>query len=81
MRLNASGERLRERNWILAATYAFGIHTLHAGYGRTQEGGNHKVSLGYVHPLSKRTKLYADIYREKAVDHKTGFAAGTNHTL
>lgn len=78
---NASGERLRERNWILAATYALGIDTLRVGYGRTQESGNHKISLGYVHPLSKRTNLYADLYREKTVDDKTGVAAGINHTF
>ncbi|WP_025918129.1 porin [Herminiimonas sp. CN] len=78
---NGAGDRLRERNWILAATYALGIDTLRAGYGRTEESGNHKVSFGYVHPLSKRTNLYADIYREKTLDSKNGFAAGMNHTF
>lgn len=79
--LNSAGERLRERNWILAGTYALGADTLRAGYGRTQESGNNKVSFGYVHPLSKRTNLYADIYREKTVDNNNGFAAGMNHTF
>lgn len=79
--LNAAGDRLRERNWILAGTYALGADTLRAGYGRTQESGNNKVSFGYVHPLSKRTNLYADIYREKTVDNNNGFAAGMNHTF
>lgn len=78
---NAAGERLRERNWILAATYALGPDTLRTGYGRTRESGNHKFSVGYVHPLSKRTNLYADIYREKTLDDKNGFALGMNHTF
>ncbi len=79
--LNSAGDRLRERNWILAGTYALGADTLRAGYGRTQESGNNKVSFGYVHPLSKRTNLYADIYREKTLDNNNGFAAGMNHTF
>lgn len=79
--LNGSGERLRERNWIVGGTYALGADTLRAGYGRTKESGNHKLSVGYVHPLSKRTKLYADLYREKTVDDSNGFAAGINHTF
>ncbi|MEO8407678.1 MAG: porin, partial [Oxalobacteraceae bacterium] len=58
-----------------------GPDTLRSGYGRTQESGNHKFSVGYVHPLSKRTNLYADIYREKTLDDKNGFALGMNHTF
>ena len=79
--LDGAGIRQDEKNWILAGTYALGIDTLRAGYGRTKETGNNKVSVGYVHPLSKRTNLYADLYREKTVDSKNGFAAGINHTF
>lgn len=77
--MNAFDDRLRERNWTLAGTYALGTDTLRAGYGRTQESGNNKISFGYLHPLSKNTNLYGDVYREKTVANRTGFAAGMSH--
>jgi predicted porin len=79
--LDAAGIRQSERNWTLAGTYALGGDTLRAGYGRAQETGNNKVSVGYVHPLSKRTNLYADLYREKTAVNTNGLAAGMNHTF
>ncbi len=70
-----------ERLMVLAATYALGSGTLRAGYGRNQESGNHKISLSYNHPLSKRTNLYADLYREKTTGNITGQAIGMNHAF
>lgn len=66
---------------MLAGTYALGADTIRLGYGRIKESGNHKVGLGYNHPLSKRTNVYADIYREKTTDSMNGIAFGMNHTF
>jgi predicted porin len=75
-------DREQERLAVLAATYAVGIDTVKAGYGRNLVNGNHKVSVGYNHPLSKRTNLYADLYRENtAMSDMTGYAIGMNHTF
>lgn len=72
----------QERLAVLAATYAVGIDTIKTGYGRNLVNSNNKVSVGYNHPLSKRTNLYADLYREKTVTSKiTGYAIGMNHTF
>jgi predicted porin len=73
--------RNSERLMVLAATYALGTDTIKAGYGRNQDSGNHKTSLGYSHPLSKRTALYADLYREKTTVNVTGYAVGMSHTF
>jgi len=73
--------RSKERLMLLAATYAIGTDTIKTGYGRHQDNGNHKVSLGYSHRLSKRTALYADVYREKIVANKNGYAIGMSHTF
>ena len=54
---------------------------MRAGYGRIQETGHHKVSLGYNHPLSKRTNLYADVYREQLITSRNGMALGINHSF
>jgi predicted porin len=70
-----------ERVAVLAATYAVGSDTIRAGYGRNSEGNSHKTSVGYVHPLSKRTNLYADLYQEKTTENTTGYAVGMNHTF
>jgi predicted porin len=66
---------------VVAATYAVGADTIKTGYGHNQDSGNHKISLGYNHPLSKRTNLYADLYREKTTLNTTGYAVGMNHTF
>lgn len=70
-----------ERTWLIAATYAVGLDMIRAGYGRNQNNGAHKISSGYVHNLSKRTTLYADLYREQISDKKTGVALGITHTF
>lgn len=77
----AAAGRSSERLMVLAATYAVGTDTIKAGYGRNQDSGNHKVSLGYSHPLSKRTILYGDLYREKIKTDITGYAVGMSHTF
>lgn len=70
-----------ERVAVLAATYALGSNTIRAGYGKNNESGSHKTSLGYVHALSKRTNLYADLYQERTTQDTTGYAIGMNHTF
>lgn len=77
----AAAGRSSERLMVLAATYAVGTDSIKAGYGRNQDSGNHKVSLGYSHPLSKRTILYSDLYREKTKADTTGYAVGMSHTF
>lgn len=69
-----------ERVAVLAATYALGSDSIRAGYGRNNQSDAHKTSIGYVHPLSKRTSVYADLYREKTTQNTTGYAVGMNHT-
>ncbi len=70
-----------ERLAVIAATYALGADTVRVGYGRHSENGNQKLGLGYVHPLSKRTNLYADVYHERSTRTVTGFALGASHTF
>ena len=74
---------MREHEWVgvAAATYAWRTGTLRAGYGRNSASGHHKVGLGYVHPLSVRTGLYADVFREQAAGVKHGYAIGMTHTF
>ena len=84
--LEHTPETLREtvdRNlWTtLWCCYAALPHMQRAGYGRIQETGHHKVSLGYNHPLSKRTNLYADVYREQLITSRNGMALGINHSF
>jgi predicted porin len=76
-----AGSAQKLRSMLVAATYAVGADTVRVGYGRIQESGNHKVSLGYNHPLSKRTNLYADVYRERLVASRNGVALGLNHSF
>ncbi len=70
-----------EKTWLVAATYMIGNGMLRAGYGRNQSNGQHKISSGYVHNLSKRTSLYADLYREYLANAKTGVALGITHAF
>ncbi len=57
--------------------------TIRAGYGRVnKEFKANKATIGYLHSLSKRTNLYADLYREKTqIDTYNGVALGMNHTF
>ncbi len=67
----------------IAATYLIGNNTIRAGYGRVNKEFNaNKATIGYLHALSKRTNLYADLYREKTqIDTYNGVALGMNHTF
>ncbi|WP_293775642.1 porin [uncultured Oxalicibacterium sp.] len=71
----------RERMWLLAGTYDIGRHMLRGGYGKNQDNGQQKVSTGYVHKLSKRTSLYADVYRERQDRYRNGLALGMTHSF
>lgn len=71
-----------ETNAIVAGTYQVdGPHSLRFGLGRNFHKDHHKESLGYVYTLSKRSSLYADLYREKAFSSYTGYAAGIAHSF
>ena len=76
----------QRRSALLAATYALGGATVRTGYGRLRDGGDggHKASVGYNHALSKRSNLYADLYRERGAAGAhgvNGIALGLNHTF
>lgn len=66
---------------MLAATYTQGANTLRAGAGRNKLLDSHKLSLGLVHSLSKRTSLYADLYRERVLASSKGMAVGIAHSF
>jgi predicted porin len=70
-----------ERAMVLAGAHAVGADTVRAGYGRNPTLGLHKSSVGYVHALSPRTSLYADLYRERARTALTGVALGMSHAF
>lgn len=71
----------RESVYLVAGTYAINAHMVRGGYGRNQDTNSDKLSLGYVYNLSKRTNLYADLYRERTTDNRDGAAFGMNHTF
>lgn len=71
----------RENVYMVAGTYLVGADTIKAGYGRNQASHDHKFSVGYSHPLSKRTNVYADVWREKTAKNVNGYAVGMNHTF
>lgn len=76
--LHAAG---RERAMVLAGAYAVGADTVRAGLGRNSTLDTHKASVGYMHALSPRTSLYADLYRERAPARRTGIALGMSHAF
>lgn len=87
-RVQLLGAPKKENNYTLAAAYALGADTVRAGYGRTNDVGGttlgtsqNKISVGYNHPLSKRTNVYADLYREKIATSMNGVALGMNHSF
>ena len=71
----------RQRNALIAATWNIGANTIRGGYGRNLDTDNNKVSVGVRHALSKRTNVYADVYREKTTLSTTGTAVGINHVF
>ncbi len=72
----------------IAVIYMLGTNSIRTGYGRIKELDKHKAVIGYNHALSKRTNLYADLYRETKVrasntnaNASNGIALGMNHTF
>lgn len=87
-KVQLTGAPKTENNYTLGAAYALGADTLRAGYGRTNDVGGttlgtsrHKIAVGYNHPLSKRTNVYADLYRETTATDMNGVAIGMNHSF
>lgn len=71
-----------ENLYLLAATYALtSSDTLRTGYGGNDGLKSHKVSLGYVHALSKRTSLYTDVWDEKTTTGVKGYVVGMSHSF
>jgi predicted porin len=73
-----------EASWIAAATYALGNGILRAGYGRDSDIDLSKLSVGYLHPLSRRTAVYLDAWRQRSGTPKgsfNGVALGMSHTF
>jgi predicted porin len=69
-----------ETSFVLGGTLRTGgLDMFRAAYGRNTRTSEHKLSTGYVHGLSKRTQLFADLYRERAGPVTTGFALGMQH--
>ncbi|WP_317205664.1 porin [Janthinobacterium sp.] len=66
---------------MLAGTYDLAGGTARFGYGRVDGDGAHKLSVGYMHALSKRSNLYADLYRETRAASTNGLALGLNHSF
>lgn len=70
-----------ERAMLLAGILHLGTDKLRMGYGRNPNLNSHKTSVGYVHPLSVRTNVYADLYHEHTVGQASGIAFGMNHAF
>ena len=67
-----------ERSYVLAARCALGAGAIHFGLGSTPVVA-HKQSAGYIVAVSKRTNLYADVYRETNQAAIHGAALGIAH--
>jgi predicted porin len=71
----------------IALIYKIGANSIRTGYGRIKELDKHKAVIGYNHALSKRTNVYADLYRETKIrvgvnaNAANGVALGMNHTF
>jgi predicted porin len=73
-----------EASWVAAGSYALRTGTLRAGYGRDKDIDLSKLSLGYLHPLSRRTAVYVDTWRQKSGTPGgsfNGVALGMSHTF
>lgn len=73
--------------WTIGATAKLGTGKLLAGYGEAKadegDGKIKKFSIGYEHPLSKRTFVYVDASSRKVTGNETinGFDFGINHSF
>jgi len=72
---------LAEKAAMLAATYEVGSDTVRMGYGRKADQHSSKFSLGYLHALSSRTNIYADLYRDRGHESAVGAALGISHSF
>ncbi|HRP98583.1 MAG TPA: porin [Rhodocyclaceae bacterium] len=77
-------EREDESSYVLGATYALGSGMLRAGFGRDIDLDVSRVSVGYLHSLSKRTKVYLDGWRHRtqvSASTYNGVALGVSHSF
>ena len=80
-RTSLTGTERAQTSTLVAVTHPIGADTVRFAYGRIKESRSQKLSLGYNHALSKRTNLYADLYREERITNMHGVAVGMNHTF
>jgi len=67
---------------VIAGTYSLtASDLLRTGYGKDFETKEDKLSLGILHSFSKRTAIYADVWREKLVTHANGIGVGMQHSF
>lgn len=77
-------EREDESSYVVGATYDVGPGMLRAGFGRDIDLDVSRVSAGYLHPLSKRTKIYLDLWRHRtpvSASTYNGIALGVSHSF
>ena len=74
---------LKLRGALIGLNYRIGNGDLKLGYGRSEIGTGtsgverERLGAGYHYPLSKRTKLYADVAQERKIaSNKTGYDLG-----
>jgi predicted porin len=71
-----------QTSMVLGTTAPFGgNNAIRAGLGRDFKTGDDKFSVGAQHFFSKRTQVYADIYREKTASNVNGVALGMRHSF
>jgi predicted porin len=75
----------KARGWIVATNWRLGPGDLKAGIAQTKIAStvtSRRIGVGYHYPLSKRTKIYADLAHEnKAATNKTGYDLGISHSF
>lgn len=73
------------RTWAVSSVIPVGIGQIRASfahYKRADIVGSQKLALGYYHPLSKRTSLYANLAHDsKAAAYKSGYEVGLQHSF
>lgn len=77
-------ERDDESSYVVGATYDVGPGMLRAGFGRDIDLDVSRISTGYLHPLSKRTQVYLDLWRHRTTSSAStynGVALGIKHTF
>jgi predicted porin len=77
----------KHEGWLIGATIPAGPGTARVGYARAKNDTtgvttNSKVGVGYVYPLSKRTRVEADFGRDsKAAAEKNGYTLAVTHSF